>query len=470
MCGIGAYIGFNAIKKVVKILKNQENRGKKGAGVAYLDNGEIKVIKAPISPTKFEKQFKNQIAQLEHVTIAIGHNRMPTRGAQTVENTHPFLAYSGDFALVHNGSFEVEQFALLLKYGDIELEGNCDSEYFTRALELYTRKFENVEKALESLLDDVLEIEYNEYEYTRYYYSRNSYAIIVLTKDGKLILARNSNPCFIVVGKNKGEILVASEIDGAGAILDDEVTIYEFQSYTMVTIDIFTRTIVGAIKEVYPQTKKKKVKRKFKQQTTKRDNVPEILKCKNCVNWERRSKKKGYCLSKKKRTKHNYYCEQFISELTFETYDDVMREQKAMSEKRCGDCDYFEFIDYNGLGECAKLGENVYDTDFICSAFRERQDDEKGDFKELFSGAQYASCFNCAFRSENYCIVDNTLIYDIKTHNCNMITWRSEKICINCACFVFLNNNSLNGFCDLREIPKHSLSTACSEFRKRTKY
>ena len=303
MCGIAGFVGKKAINKVIEILIAQENRGKQGAGVAYVKDGKVEVLKAPTSPTKLAKTFKNDIAKLSDITVAIGHNRMPTQGAATFENTHPFLARDSGFALLHNGNFDTSEFKLLLKFHNVKLDGECDSEYFARALELYVAKYGDIKTALEQLINDIsdskdddFEIVYSYYYGKHYYrsysYSSHKYAVLVLDSNNNIYLVKDRYSDGYIL-KSESGIAIVSDVD-CRLLFDGDVKIFEPKANKVVVITS-NGDIIGDVREVeiVTTTKNEKQKKESNQENKKQKPKNPKVRCENCYYWERRSLSKN---------------------------------------------------------------------------------------------------------------------------------------------------------------------------------
>ncbi len=101
MCGIIGYVGRDlCIPKIISGLEALEYRGYDSAGIAYVENKKIKIIKE-----------KGKIANLKklldfnaNTNLGIAHTRWATHGEASKTNAHPHSANS--FTIVHNGIIE----------------------------------------------------------------------------------------------------------------------------------------------------------------------------------------------------------------------------------------------------------------------------------------------------------------------------------------------------------------------------
>ena len=101
MCGIVGYVGKkNSIPILLDGLKSLEYRGYDSAGIAILENNNIKIIKEKGKIINLEKLIKKD----ESSNIGIGHTRWATHGVPNHDNSHPHR--HGNITLVHNGIIE----------------------------------------------------------------------------------------------------------------------------------------------------------------------------------------------------------------------------------------------------------------------------------------------------------------------------------------------------------------------------
>ncbi|PWT94843.1 MAG: glutamine--fructose-6-phosphate transaminase (isomerizing) [Candidatus Melainabacteria bacterium] len=104
MCGIVGYLGpSKAASVLVSELKCLEYRGYDSAGVAVIEGGRLKVLKAAGKLANLENLLKERAPE---ATVGIGHTRWATHGAPTDLNAHPHTDENGMVAVVHNGIIE----------------------------------------------------------------------------------------------------------------------------------------------------------------------------------------------------------------------------------------------------------------------------------------------------------------------------------------------------------------------------
>ena len=101
MCGIVGYVGKkNCIPILINGLKNLEYRGYDSAGIAFLNDNQIKIIKKQGRLINLEKEIDNKY----HSNLGIGHTRWATHGVANEINAHPHNV--GEITLIHNGIIE----------------------------------------------------------------------------------------------------------------------------------------------------------------------------------------------------------------------------------------------------------------------------------------------------------------------------------------------------------------------------
>src|ERR1700712_1712765 len=138
MCGIVSYIGpREAYPVIMKGLKRLEYRGYDSAGVALLDDHQLRVYKKQGRVAALEE---NIIGKDLHAHAGIGHTRWATHGEPSDRNAHPHFSNDKSLAMIHNGI--IENYALIKE--DLLKKGNVFySDTDTEALENFIDDFRN---------------------------------------------------------------------------------------------------------------------------------------------------------------------------------------------------------------------------------------------------------------------------------------------------------------------------------------
>jgi Glutamine amidotransferases class-II len=87
-----------------KYLKNAFNANPHGCGIAWVENGEINILKGMWTFDKFWAEYQ---AREKHPMLI--HFRFATHGEKNETNCHPFMLNGGQFAMIHNGVLPIAQ-------------------------------------------------------------------------------------------------------------------------------------------------------------------------------------------------------------------------------------------------------------------------------------------------------------------------------------------------------------------------
>ncbi|MBQ3714771.1 MAG: glutamine--fructose-6-phosphate transaminase (isomerizing) [Fibrobacter sp.] len=194
MCGIVAYIGTNqALPILVGGLKKLEYRGYDSSGVALIDNGTIKAVRASGKIKELEDKLK---VDPPKGTIGIAHTRWATHGAPTVENAHPHTSYNGKISIVHNGI--IENYASLkakLISDGVKFNSETDTEVVAHLI----ARFYNGD--LKTAVIKALAL------------VEGTFGLAVISSDepGTLIGARRGSPLILGIGNNN-DYFLASDV------------------------------------------------------------------------------------------------------------------------------------------------------------------------------------------------------------------------------------------------------------------
>lgn len=237
MCGIVGYVGNKEASPIlVEGLSKLEYRGYDSAGVAILENGELKV-------KRFKGRLKNLEDNLEREpvkgTIGIGHTRWATHGEPSDSNSHPHSNQEETISVVHNGIIEnyIKLREWLTSKG-YKFYSETDTEVIPNLIDYYYKGdlFEAITKAITKM--------------------EGSYAIGVVCKSepDKLIAVRKDSP--LIVGLGKDEFFIASDIPAVLGYTRD-VYLLEDKEFVIITRDgVVLKTEEGEVidKEIYHVT------------------------------------------------------------------------------------------------------------------------------------------------------------------------------------------------------------------------
>jgi len=196
MCGIVGYIGFrHAIPVLLDGLRRLEYRGYDSAGVAWIKDGSLHIIKSSGKLSTLD----NNIGKKREIltTIGLGHTRWATHGPPTEKNAHPHLDCKKELAVVHNGIIEnyTELRDILKKQGHTFLS-ETDTEVLAHLIERELLKTSDLFEAVKAAL--------------RYVKGAFALGVIWEKQPDNIVVARRHSP--LVLGIGKDENFLASDI------------------------------------------------------------------------------------------------------------------------------------------------------------------------------------------------------------------------------------------------------------------
>ena len=237
MCGIVGYIGHgNAAKFCLGTLQRMEYRGYDSAGIAML-NGDRITVKKAIGKLDNLRTILKPVSL--NATVAIGHTRWSTHGKPSIENAHPHLDTSGQFAVVHNGIIENYQtLRQRLSNEGQQFLSQTDSEVIVHLLARYFQG--DLREALKKTVHDL----------------EGSFAIAAIScsNPSEILAVRRFSS--LVVGIGQDEHYIASDLGAIRAetnqvyIIDDD----EFCRITATSVNISDLNLNPIHRDVYTIT------------------------------------------------------------------------------------------------------------------------------------------------------------------------------------------------------------------------
>lgn len=193
MCGIVGYLGPQNPKDVIiSGLKKLEYRGYDSAGIAAIDGGKTKRVRASGKLKALEDKLSTEKFDGH---IGIGHTRWATHGAPTERNAHPHQV--GGVSLVHNGIIEnyMEIREELLASG-ATITSDTDSELVAHLIAREVEQTQDLYKAVERVLGKI----------------RGAFSIAAMwEKNPQQLVAFKDGPP-LVVGLGTNENFIASDV------------------------------------------------------------------------------------------------------------------------------------------------------------------------------------------------------------------------------------------------------------------
>jgi len=200
MCGIVGYLGNKDPKKIIiDGLKKLEYRGYDSAGIAVIDKGTTKRVRAEGKLKALEDKIVNETFSGH---LGIGHTRWATHGAPVERNAHPHQA--GEISLVHNGIIEnyLEIKEELLKKG-ADIKSDTDSELVAHLIWEDVQKTQNLLKSVQNILSQIV----------------GAFSILVMWEKSpnELIAFKDGPPLIVGLGENNGqkEFFIVSDVQAA---------------------------------------------------------------------------------------------------------------------------------------------------------------------------------------------------------------------------------------------------------------
>jgi glutamine phosphoribosylpyrophosphate amidotransferase len=225
ICGVVVFDGSGAVELTKRLMIAQKHLGSSSSGVAYLKGDRIVVEKDTVPQDKLQTSGESW--------IAIGHGRLPSVGAITKGNAHPFLACNKEFALVHNGTFLEHKLLRILLNGKHRWEGETDSEVLCHTIEEFAPRV-GYKKVLQAI---------------------NKERILLLTKDGE-IWGKGD----LVVVRTDSGIFIANEESAIAQVLGEvKAKVYETKSDTVFRIKQRKIEFYGGVEKAERKLRKQKL-------------------------------------------------------------------------------------------------------------------------------------------------------------------------------------------------------------------
>lgn len=231
MCGIVGYIGKQkALPIILNGLKFLEYRGYDSAGVAFVQNNSVKMLKA----VGKIKSLEDLIDYETDTYIGIGHTRWATHGIPSLANSHPHQI--NKFTVVHNGIIEnYKELKEKLSKKGLKFNSDTDTEVIPALLEYHYQTEKNILKCLHKTIKEL----------------EGSFALGIICEDdlehlyaarkgSSLILARNEAGSFI-----SSDISAILKYTNEYIILEDD----EIAEISENGIEVYNKSLKQILKE-----------------------------------------------------------------------------------------------------------------------------------------------------------------------------------------------------------------------------
>ena len=198
MCGIIGYVGSNggSVRVLIDGLERLEYRGYDSAGIAFINDNCIEVIKKEGKIASLREDVNFDVKS----NLGIGHTRWATHGKATSSNAHPHRI--GKITIVHNGIVEnYDKLKADLKNKGYEFKSETDSEVVAALIDYVYKTEKDMLKTIRKVKEMLV----------------GSYALGIICDDEKDTLYAVKNKSPLIIGVNDGENYIASDVP---AILD----------------------------------------------------------------------------------------------------------------------------------------------------------------------------------------------------------------------------------------------------------
>jgi len=200
MCGIVGYIGAKEKKNILLDgLQELEYRGYDSAGIAIIENRQLKNFKAVGRLQNLREKTKNY--ESEGFGVSIGHTRWATHGKPTELNAHPHM---GEYSfVVHNGIIENYQaLKTELQNDGVQFLSQTDTETIVHLFEKNYNKIQDAWRAFQRTIEK-LEGAYatlliTEADVDTIFFAKHGSPMLIGFKDNDIFFASSDTP---IIGK-----------------------------------------------------------------------------------------------------------------------------------------------------------------------------------------------------------------------------------------------------------------------------
>ena len=223
MCGIvGAVSQRDIVPMLIDGLGHLEYRGYDSSGIAVVQDGEIRRVRAVGRVATLVKR-----AQALQGTLGIGHTRWATHGGVSESNAHPHVSHN-EIAVVHNGIIENhDQETVRLKSLGYEFSSQTDTEIIAHLIHYYVHQGQTLLQATQHAVKEL----------------SGAFAIAVISHREPTYMVVARQGCPLLIGLGEGENLIASDVSAVLAITRHVLYLEdgEVAKISQQTIDIYDR-------------------------------------------------------------------------------------------------------------------------------------------------------------------------------------------------------------------------------------